>query len=72
MTDVRRLKDLDPKLYKAILDFESDIYMSMHKKTSQISKVRDLMLDGDMKAAWLLFRDIKNSHKIRKNKKPRA
>ncbi len=72
MTDVVRLKKLDPKLYEEVLDYESFLYMSMHKKTSQISKVRDLLLNGDRKAAWSLFRDIKEDQEEKGKKKPRT
>ena len=72
MTNVVLLKKLDPKLYEELLNYESSIYRTMDQKTRQISKVRDFLLDGDRKAAWLLFRELKNNQKKEKKKKPRA
>ena len=61
MTDISRLKKLDPQLYEDLLDYERKIYSTMAKRTDGITKVRNLVLKGSNKEAWALFREIKKA-----------
>lgn len=59
MTDISKLKQLDPKLYEDLLDFESEIYSEMSTKTQKITKIRNLVLKGMNREARELFKELK-------------
>jgi len=64
MTDISKLKHLDPKLYDDLLDFERDLYSVMEKKTEEIIKIRNLLLKGMKKEARELFKELKKPEHI--------
>jgi len=61
MTDISRLKHLDPQLYEDLLDFEREIYSAMDQKTRQITKIRNLLINGMAKDAKQLFVELKKA-----------
>ena len=61
MTDISKLKELDPQLYEALLDMERDLYSNMNEKTEKITKIRNLVLKGLGKEARELFKELKKA-----------
>ena len=58
MTDIAKLKALDPELYEDLLNFETEIYSDMVRKTDLITKIRNLTLKGEKNEARLLFSEL--------------
>ena len=61
MTDISKIKQIDPQLYEDLLDFERDLYSMMDEKTEKITKIRNLALKGDKKKSHELFKELTKS-----------
>ena len=64
MTDISKLKGLEPDLYDEILDLETSIYSKMEKLTTNITKVRNLILHGDVREARKLLKETKEKARV--------
>lgn len=59
MTDISKLKGMAPDLYEEILELESSLYSKMEDLTKNITKIRNLILKGDIKEAKKLLTETK-------------
>jgi len=55
---LKRIRELDPVLYKQILDLESEIYLDLNAKMEQITEVKEMILAYDGRGARERFKEV--------------
>lgn len=67
-SNMRRLREIDLKLYNEIINVESDLYTQFNAKLAELREVKDLILALDKKAARRRLSEIKEKNDPDENK----
>lgn len=60
---MRRIREIDLKLYNEIITIESNLYTEMNARLAELTQVKDLILAYDRKGARQRFKEIKKKNR---------